>query len=198
MNRSKQPRSEQNQLTENQPRASAGGAGRSVVPETSYDLKILQSLRRIIRAVDLHSRKLSTQYKITGPQLSCLLVVNDRGPVTVSSLARAVHLSPSTIVGILDRLEQKGLVLRQRSSQDRRVVNLEITEDGRRLVRSAPSLLQETLSRAVQDLPEEEQIAITVALEKIVVLMEAEDIDASPVLETGALLSRKNEGKDKL
>ena len=166
-----------------------------VVPETSYDLKILQSLRRIIRAVDLHSRKLSMQYQITGPQLACLLVINSRGPVTVSSLARDVYLSPSTIVGILDRLEQKTLVLRKRSSQDRRVVNIEITEAGRDLVRSAPSPLQETLAKALQKLSEKEQVVITKSLEKIVALMEAQDIDASPVLETGTLVSRKNDEK---
>ena len=164
----------------------------AVIPETSYDLKILQSLRRIIRAVDLHSRKLSMQHQITGPQLACLLVVNSHGPLTVSSLARQVYLSPSTIVGILDRLEQKALVLRRRSSHDRRVVNIEITQAGRNLVCSAPSPLQETLAKALQNLPEEEQVSITKALEKIVALMEAQDIDASPVLETGTLISRES------
>ena len=168
----------------------------AMVPETSYDLKILQSLRRIIRAVDLHSRKLSMQYQITGPQLACLLVVNSHGPLTVSSLARQVYLSPSTIVGILDRLEQKTLVLRKRSSHDRRVVNIEMTETGRNLVDSAPSLLQETLAKALQNLPEKEQVSITGALEKIVALMEAQDIDASPVLETGTLISRESNEKN--
>ena len=42
-------------------------------PATRYDLRVFQSLRRIIRAVDLHSRKLSAQHRITGPQLMCLL-----------------------------------------------------------------------------------------------------------------------------
>ncbi len=165
------------------------------VPDTSYDLKILQSLRRIIRAVDLHSRKLSMQYKITGPQLACLQVVNDQGPLTVSALARAVYLSPSTIVGILDRLEQKALVLRKRSRQDRRVVNIEITAAGQDLVHAAPSLLQETLSKALQRLPASEQISITGSLEKIVTLMEAQNIDASPVLETGSLVTRQSDGQ---
>jgi DNA-binding MarR family transcriptional regulator len=160
------------------------------VPRTSYDLRVLQSLRRIIRAVDLHSRKLSMQYNITGPQLACLLAVNEHGPLTVSSLAREIHLSPSTIVGIIDRLEQKALVLRRRSSQDRRVINIEITSKGMELVSSAPSPLQDTLAKALQGLPEIEQISIVSSLEKIVKLMEAEGIDAAPILVTGSLVNK--------
>lgn len=168
-----------------------GDSASPAIPESGYDLRILQSLRRIIRAVDLHSRQLTMQYDITGPQLACLLVVNEQGPLTTSSLARQVYLSPSTIVGILDRLEQKGLVLRKRNSLDRRVVNIAITQKGRKLIRSAPSPLQESLASALQNLPKPEQAAITRALEKIVALMEADHIDAAPMLATGPLLKRK-------
>jgi DNA-binding MarR family transcriptional regulator len=167
------------------------------VPRTSYDLRVLQSLRRIIRAVALHSRKLSMQHNVTGPQLACLLAVSGHGPLTASSLAREVHLSPSTIVGILDRLEQKGLVLRQRSSQDRRVINIAITAQGRELANSAPSPLQDTLAKALQGLPEIEQASIVLSLEKIVALMEVESLDAAPVLETGFLINTLSEEKHK-
>jgi len=168
-----------------------GGNATPAIPKTGYDLRVLQSLRRIIRAVDLHSRQLAMQYDITGPQLACLLVVNEQGPLTTSSLARQVYLSPSTIVGIVDRLEQKGLALRKRNSVDRRVVNIEVTQKGRKLVHSAPSPLQASLANALQNLPKPEQAAISRALEKIIALMEADNIDAAPMLETGSLLNRK-------
>lgn len=171
-------------------------AASAAVPQTSYNLRIIQSLRRIIRAVDLHSRKLSMQHNITGPQLACLLIIGEHGPLTASSLAREVYLSPSTIVGILDRLEQKELVVRKRDSGDRRVVNVAITSRGRKLVDLAPSPLQETMARALQDLPEIEQVSIIMSLEKIVSLMEAEDIDAAPVLETGSLVNSKSAEKN--
>ncbi len=173
------------------------GLASPAVPRTSYDLRVLQSLRRIIRAVALHSRKLSMQHNITGPQLACLLAVSEHGPLTVSSLAREVHLSPSTIVGILDRLEQKVLVLRQRSSQDRRVINIAITTKGRKLANSAPSPLQDTLSKALQKLPEIEQASIVMSLEKIVALMEVEGLDAAPVLETGFLINKLSDEQHK-
>ena len=162
-----------------------------------YDLRILQSLRRIIRAVDLHSRKLSMQHHITGPQLACLLTIGEQGPMTASSLAREVCLSPSTMVGILDRLEQKELVFRTRSHQDRRAVFVEVTGKGRDLLGSAPPSLQHKLAAALQKLPDDEQITIASSLEKIVALMEADTLDEVPILEAGSLLHGEFEEKKK-
>ena len=102
-------------------------------------------------------------------------------------LAKKVYLSPSTVVGIIDRLEEKGLVARERSPSDRRQVQVSISEAGRQIAANAPSPLQDRLSEALKNLPELEQVSITLALEKVVDLMEAGRIDASPVLETGPI-----------
>jgi DNA-binding MarR family transcriptional regulator len=157
------------------------------IPQQSYELRILQALRRIIRTVDMHSHKLGSLHKITGPQLGCLLAAKEQGPLTSARLAKIVYLSPSTVVGIIDRLEEKGLVTRQRDSKDRRLVYISITPSGEKMVADAPSLLQDTLASALVTLPRQEQVAITMALEKLVDLMEARDVDAAPVLETGPL-----------
>ncbi len=98
------------------------------VPIQRYELRILQALRRIIRAVDIHSHKLTTRHKITGPQLGCLMAIKESGPVTSAKLAQKVFLSPSTIVGIIDRLEEKKLVQRSRDSKDRRLIHIYITK----------------------------------------------------------------------
>ncbi len=161
------------------------------IPKGSYDLRILQALRRIIRAVDSHSHKLATQHKITGPQLAALLTIKESGPLTSASLAKKVYLSPSTVVGIIDRLEEKKLVERNRDSKDRRLVYISITPEGHKLINAAPSLLQDTLSNALAELPEIEQVTITLALEKLVELMEAGHIGAAPVLETGLFAPEK-------
>ena len=147
-----------------------------------YDIRILKSLRRIMRAVDLHSRHLSIVYKITGPQLVCLMAIVDEGSATPSAIGRKVHLSPSTMVGILDRLEAKGLIRRERDSRDRRRVNVTATDKCREIVASAPSPLQDTLAKALRNLPDLEQTAIALSLERIVELMEARHIDAEPML----------------
>ncbi len=156
-------------------------------PATRFDLRVFQALRRIIRAVDLHSRKLSTQHKITGPQLVCLLSVEEHEPVTPSAIARHVHLSPSTVVGILDRLEAKGLVSRERDLTDRRLVQISLTEEGNALVVSAPSPLQDTLAKAMNELPKAELSTIAESLDRIVEMMEVRHIDVAPILETGPI-----------
>lgn len=154
------------------------------VPETRYDLQILQSIRRIIRAVDIYSRKLKAQYELTAPQLICLNSIVEHGPTTASKIARHVYLSPSTLVGILDRLESRGLVRRERDTHDRRVVNVLATDEGRKLVEHAPSALQDGLAKALKDLPRLEQATIALSLKRVVDLMEAGHLEAAPILET--------------
>lgn len=157
------------------------------VPEKSYELRVFQSLRRIIRAIELHSRKLATEYGITGPQLLCLVALREEEPLTIKKLAQSAYLSASTVVGIVDRLEEKDLVTRIRSASDRRAVQISVTEKGRTILACAPSPIQESLAQALEGLPEKEKISIALALEKVVDLMEASGIDAAPVLETGDL-----------
>ncbi|MBU1319066.1 MAG: MarR family transcriptional regulator [candidate division Zixibacteria bacterium] len=155
--------------------------------ENRFDLHILRSLRRIIRAVDIYSGKLKSQHQITGPQLICLLAIVEKGPLTATALAKSVHLSSSTMVGILDRLEKKELIHRTRDKKDRRQVNVVATESGMRLARNAPSPLQDGLARALSKLSDLEQATIALSLRRIVDLMEVNDFDAAPILETGQL-----------
>ena len=69
--------------------------------------EILKSLRRIIRAVDLYSHKLVTETGLSIPQLICMRQLAKDGEIQTSHLAEAVNLSPPTVCGILNRLEQK-------------------------------------------------------------------------------------------
>lgn len=154
------------------------------VPDEGFDLQILQSIRRIMRAVDIYSRKLRSQCELTAPQLVCLGVIVEYGPITVSGIAQQVYLSPSTVVGILDRLEARGLVTRERDTNDRRVVNTLATPAGIEIMAQAPSALQDGLHDALKDLPLLEQATIALSLKRVVDLMEAGSIDAAPILET--------------
>jgi DNA-binding MarR family transcriptional regulator len=154
------------------------------VPDSRYDLQILQALRRIIRAVDIHSKKLAINYKLTAPQLICLLAITSNGSTTTTQIAHQVYLSPSTVVGILDRLESKELIRRSRDKNDRRLVNVTATEKGIRLAEEAPSPLQGGLADGLANLPKLEQATIALSLKRIVDLMEAGRLEAAPILET--------------
>ncbi len=148
------------------------------VPGERYDLRILQAIRRIIHAVDTYSHRMAVRHGITSPQLICLLKILEAGELSLKALAREVYLSPSTIVGIVDRLETKGLVRRERSAKDRRLVQIKATEAGERLGKDAPSPLQDALARAMNELPAEEKAALASAFEHVVDLMENSDREA--------------------
>jgi len=142
--------------------------------QQAYDLRILRALRRITRAVALHSRQLSVCNHITGPQLVCLRTIIDKGPMTATVISREVHVSASTVVGILDRLEDKGLIVRERGRADRRIVFVSATPAGRQVAQDTPSPLQQKLAESLQALPELEQATITLSLERVVDLIEAD------------------------
>ena len=107
-------------------------------------------------------------------------------PITVGALAKSIHLSQATLTGILTRLETRTLVSRVRSVNDRRTVVVELTEQGRAVLESAPSLLQYRFRRELLKLQEWEQTQMLSALQRIAAMMDAEEIDAAPVLAAGA------------
>lgn len=154
----------------------------------AYRRRTLRAIRRIIRSVDIYSYKLASESGITVPQLSCLLRVVDSGPLPLKKLAEEVDLSASTVVGIVDRLEKKGLVRRKRSTQDRRQVLICSTEEGAIVASESPSPMQDRLAAALDSLPELERAAIALSLERIVDLMEIRQVDAAPILDTGISL----------
>lgn len=136
------------------------------------EARILDSLRSIAHALELHSRQLAARFDITSTQLACLLDIARTGSLTATALARHVHLSPSTLVGVLDRLEKKGLVRRERDLRDRRLVYVSVTERGAEVTRNLPSPLPDRLTEALANLSELEAGTIALSLETVVNLMQ--------------------------
>lgn len=150
-----------------------------------FEETIVISIRRMTRAVDLHSRQLAKTYELTGPQLVCLRQIRASARLTPKELASRVSLSQATVTGILDRLERRDLVRRVRSTQDKRVVHLELTSAGAELIDYAPSPLSERFRDRLGALQEGEQAMIDWVLRRVVDMMEAGHVDASPILTTG-------------
>lgn len=151
----------------------------------SNDDRVLAALRRIVRAIDLHSRHLVDAFGVTAPQLVALRELSRLGRVPVGVLARGVRVSQPTMTGILDRLERRGLVRRTRDVVDRRRVSVEVTAEGRSLMGSAPSPLQDRFRCEFARLQDWEQTQMLATLQRIAAMMDAEEIDAAPVLTTG-------------
>lgn len=136
--------------------------------------EILRSLRRIIRAVDLYSRQLMTRHGLTGPQLLCLRELDSRGPMPSGVLARLLSLSPATVCGILDRLEARGFVIRERQAADKRRIVVRLAAGGRRAVRQAPPSLQDGFLFKLRALSSEQQAQMNRTLKKLVRMMSAD------------------------
>ncbi|HXV62104.1 MAG TPA: MarR family transcriptional regulator [Vicinamibacteria bacterium] len=153
----------------------------------SFDTRdeIIAALRRIIRAVDRHSKFLAQRYGLTGPQLVVLQFIEQHGPQTTSQLARGVSLGQATLSDILERLERKNLIERRRSKADKRRVINELTAAGRDALEKAPPLLQERFVKELQRLADWEQTQILSTLQRVAEMMRAQDIEASPVLVSG-------------
>jgi len=156
------------------------------VPDTR-DLEddIVAAIRRIIRAIDLQSRRLFERHALTGPQLAVLREVDRLEAPSTGSLARAVHLSQPTVTGVLNRLEKRKLVRRVRSEDDRRSVVISLTKAGAKLLREVPSQLQDRFRDELERLDAWERHALLSALQRIASMMDAEALDAAPILETG-------------
>ena len=144
-----------------------------------YDLMkdLFMDLRRIMRAMDVYSRQLAGSHGLTGPQMLCLREIATRGALTTGALAQAVALSPATLTGILDRLEVRGLVSRERRPEDKRRVLVSLTAVGRQMSQELPSPLQDRFSERMTELSADEQQAIRVALASVARMMD-EDVDA--------------------
>ncbi len=138
--------------------------------------RVLDDLRRVFQIVHGYSKRAERVGGLTGPQLWAVKVLSESSPVRVSDLARRMYLHPSTVVGILDRLESGGLVARTRSTKDRRVVTVSLSDRGKRLVAKTPAVAQGLLLTGLKNLQETELHIVVRGLSLLVGILGADDI----------------------
>jgi len=167
--------------------------------DPDIETRIVASIRRIMRAVDLHSRHLVDEFGLTGPQLAVLQAVTRCEPATPGAIARSVRISAATTTGILTRLQKRGLIVRTRGESDRRTVRVDLTDAGRKALAAAPSLLQDRFRDQLVHLEGWERSMILSVLQRIATMMDAEDLEASPMLVTddSTLVFRGPPGEDR-
>lgn len=152
-----------------------------------YD-EILIALRRIMRAADLQSKQLVRESGLTAPQLLVMQAIEREGQPSTSVLAKSIVVSQATVTRIIDRLESAGLVRRDKSSRDKRIVNISLTDIGRQKLKNAPEPLQAEFIRKYIELEDWEQHMLRSSLLRIAQMMDAEDLDAAPILQTGEIV----------
>ena len=151
--------------------------------ESHYWQDVLVSLRRIIRATDLQSKRMVKNCGLTIPQVMVLKAIESLGDVTVKRISDDVSLSQATVTTILNRLESRGYVERVRSRVDKRIVNAKLTPEGRETLNGAPPLLHEKFIERFDNLADWEKSQILSSLQRVATMMDAESLDAAPLLD---------------
>ncbi|MFC3076924.1 MarR family winged helix-turn-helix transcriptional regulator [Phenylobacterium terrae] len=147
----------------------------------------LIAIRRIVRAAEFAARDLSKVAGLTPSQMVVLQLIDRDGELSAGALAEAARLSQATVTALLDKLEDKGLVVRRRSAEDRRRVAVALTDEGRRVLVTTPDVLQNRFAARFEELESWEQAAMVAALERVAALLDANGIDASPIIDVGSL-----------
>ena len=136
----------------------------------------MQSLRRIFKALQNFSHEVSTKFGITGPQLWVLKTIFQNGSLPLGELSKKMYMHPSTITGVIDRLEKKGYVSRDRDRKDRRVIKVQLTPKGKRLVKRAPNPVQGKMLHGLRGLKKEKLDLIHESVQTLVEIMEAQNL----------------------
>ena len=147
-------------------------------------IDILIKLRKIVRSVNLESKRVEKEQGVSIPQLLCLqfLAEQEDYRTNAAKLKTFLNLNASTVSGILKRLEKKGLVAKLPKASDRRVTLISLTASGMQLIKSAPITFQEKLSEKLQALPPEKLKTIVDGIDILTSIMEVDEIDASPII----------------
>ncbi|RZT91205.1 MarR family transcriptional regulator [Ancylomarina subtilis] len=145
---------------------------------------IIIKIRRIVRSINLESKKIQKNHGVSIPQVLCLeyLKNSPNYQATQKSIRDHLNLNSSTVTGIISRLEMKGLLARLPKSGDRRVTTITLTSIGDEVLRTTPDLLQQRLAVKLKSIPTDKLENIGESLDLLVEMLEIEGLDASPML----------------
>jgi DNA-binding MarR family transcriptional regulator len=152
-------------------------------------LEILVNLRKIIRSINLESKRIEKQFGVSIPQLMSLQYLSEQeeNKATASELKKYLKLNASTMSGIISRLEQKKLIARLANPQDRRATFITLTPKGIELLEDPPTTLQEKLTARLSKLSPERIASLNEHIDLLVQIMDAEELDASPIITTNEI-----------
>jgi DNA-binding MarR family transcriptional regulator len=143
---------------------------------------IMDNIRRVFQILNEQSQRIKQETGLTGPQIWAIRVIHEHGPINIADIARRMYLHPTTVLRIVDKLEARGLVSRNRSKDDRRVVWLKLTQDGRELVESTPEVVQGLLGARLEGVDLNDLAEIDEGIGHLVKLFGVQEIPPKPML----------------
>lgn len=145
---------------------------------------ILINIRKILRSINLESKRVQKEYGISIPQYLCLNYLNQlpEYKATSTQIKKHLNLNASTVTGIISRLESRGYIAKLANQKDKRSTFIYLTALGEKTVNSIPALLHEKLSEKLKKLPKSDLSKVQNSLNLLVEFMGVEDLDASPLI----------------
>lgn len=137
----------------------------------------------------MNSRALAKAVNLSPTQLIMLQTLSRGEGLSPGAVSKQLSISQATVTALIDKLSARGLVERDRDEIDKRRVLIRITTKGKSAMASAPDQLQSNFVMRFQALPEWEQSFLIAALQRTAMLLDAEEIDAAPVLDIGRISS---------
>lgn len=147
----------------------------------------LVAIRQIQRRIEIDTRKLAQAAGLTPSQLLVIQILDERGETSAGDIVKSTQLSNATITSLVDKMASRDLVSRRRCEEDRRRVWLNLQPAGKQALKDAPKPLQDTFEHRFDGLPDWEKAMLVAALERVAGLLDAENLDAAPILAAGAI-----------
>ena len=139
---------------ENDTQIVAGDSPNCDLPNVASAEETFVLILRLVRAVQSGMQSIDASLGLSGSQLWALWQISARSGLRVAELAEALHIQPSTASNLLDKLETRGFVRRERSSADNRVVRLFLTDAAVDIVKGVPGPMHGRLRQALREVPE--------------------------------------------
>jgi len=150
-----------------------------VMERSNRTHNILKSLRIVFRSIQAHSRQVEKESGVSSTQLWMMWEIFNVPGMKVTELADILSIHQSTCSNILDKLQQKGMIKRERSGPDQRVVHLYLTEKGTTLLAKAPRPAQGAIADVLHKLPDEILVNMETSLAQLIGALQVTEKDAA-------------------
>ena len=112
-------------------------------------LQYMQCVWELVHALDVRSKRMVKQVGVTGPQRYVIRIIGQKPNQTASQIAATIGKHPSTLTGVLARLETRGLILRTEDVEDRRRARFTLTASGRKIDKLQRGTVEAAVRRAL-------------------------------------------------
>lgn len=143
---------------------------------------VVQAFRRINKSIHEFSKAVDREFGITGPQLWAMRIIDELESCSAGDLAERLFVHPSTITGVIQRLEDKALIDRRRRPDDRRAVVLRLTPAGKKLLHRGPIEDHGHIAKALQGMPTSDVSRLRHLLDSLVEQMDMGELESRMVL----------------